>query len=195
MGFYQGAQWQETRRLAILSNIEKYGSLTCEYCHMPIAKSHDCIVHHKVELTESNVFDFDIAYSLDNLQCVHMRCHNAIHQKGFYGRGRFARKVYLVYGEPDALDDWLATNRDVGDLIVYVPELWLALSGGLGREGNDCLLDDVLRTRDFLLDRIYTRSGQWRRGLILGGYGNRAERERMVTRYDLETIAVSEPND
>lgn len=188
-GFYGSSEWKEARRLAILLNIEKHeGNLVCEYCGKPIIRKGDCIVHHKTELTEANWMDALVAYGQDNLECVHMRCHNEIHGKGWYGGGRFARKVYLVCGGHERIREWLEENRSRGDLIVYVPELWLGLSGGIGRDGNDALLDDVMRVRDFLLDRIYTRAGKWKRAVVAGTYDNRAERERVCKRLGAEVI-------
>ena len=189
--FYNGADWKEARRLAILRNIETHGgSLVCEWCGRPIVRKGDCIVHHKEELTELNWMDHAIAYGQDNLMCVHMRCHNEIHGKGFYGGGRFARKVYLLYGRAESVEAWIRDNRAKGDLIVYVPDIWLGISGGVGREGNDALLDDVMRTRDFLLDRIHTRTGKWKRAIVAGGYSNRAERERLMKWLGAEEMGV-----
>ena len=189
--FYGSADWKEARRLAILRNIQEHnGDLICEYCGKPIIRKGDCIVHHKEELTELNWMDYAIAYGQDNLMCVHMRCHNEIHGKGFYGGGRFARKAYLLYGRAESVEAWIRDNREKGDLIVYVPDIWLGISGGVGRADNDALLDDVLRTRDFLMDRIHTRAGKWKRGIVAGTYDNRAERDRLVRWLGAEELGL-----
>lgn len=33
-------------------------------------------VHHKITLTEANVYDYDVSMRLDNLECLCRKCHN-----------------------------------------------------------------------------------------------------------------------
>lgn len=74
--FYDSKAWQNTR-----NEYKKYRGGLCEVCWSKgIIKAGE-IVHHKTELTPSNIDDPDIALGWDNLQLVCRECHAEIHDR------------------------------------------------------------------------------------------------------------------
>jgi hypothetical protein len=93
--FYRSKEWESLRSQLRIERVNDDGDIICHYCHKPIIKAYDCIAHHVVPLTESNVNDYSISLNPDNLVLVHHNCHNKIHSKGFK-----CKRVYIVYGSP-----------------------------------------------------------------------------------------------
>lgn len=75
--FYKSKKWQKTRELVILRDKD-----ICWFCGQLILKRRT--IHHKQELNENNINDYDIAYSLDNLVECHDYCHNMHHDRFGY---------------------------------------------------------------------------------------------------------------
>lgn len=80
--FYKSKEWQKLRKLALIRD-----NYMC-FCGQP-AK----IVHHKVEITQENIYKSDVVLNLDNLISVCKKCHEEIH----YGIGikRNTQKGYM----------------------------------------------------------------------------------------------------
>lgn len=75
--FYKSKRWQKTRELVILRDKD-----ICWFCGQLILKRRT--IHHKQELNEQNINDYDIAYNLDNLVECHDYCHNIHHDRFGY---------------------------------------------------------------------------------------------------------------
>ena len=164
------------------------GELLCARCGKPILKPYDCILHHKIELDDHNCNDASIALNVENVEPLHMRCHNIEHGKGFGFKGE--RLVYLVYGAPSAgKSTWVKNVANEQDLIVDVNAIFEAL--GTGRSNK--LLPQVLRVRDVLIEDIERRRGNWQDAYVIGGYPIKAERERLIERLGAIPIYVYEP--
>lgn len=193
MGFYDSTDWKKIRKIAVLNNINKHnGELICEYCGRAIVKDYDCIVHHKEPITDSNISDANITLNLDNLACVHARCHNEIHDKHFIPK--MLRKVYLVYGAPKSgKTTFVRESKSQSDIVVDVNAIYDAMTLSDGRSTK--LLSDIISVRDFVIDRIYTRAGQWRSAWVIGGYKYAGERERLAKRLSAELIHIDTPED
>lgn len=74
--FYDSKEWKNTRNA-----YRKFKGGLCELCWAKgIIKAGE-IVHHKTELTPSNIDDPDIALGWDNLQLVCRECHAEIHDQ------------------------------------------------------------------------------------------------------------------
>ena len=85
--FYHTEKWKKFAKLIKQERLNEDGQLICDYCGHPILKSYDCIAHHSnVYLSEENVNDASIAFNPENIQLVHHRCHNMIHEKTCYKR-------------------------------------------------------------------------------------------------------------
>jgi len=156
--------------------VNEEGQIICEYCGKPIVKAYDMIGHHKVELTEENVNDFDVSLNPDNVSFVHHRCHNYIHDKFGYSK----REIYIVYGPPLAgKREWVQDNMSEGDLVIDIDDIWQCVSGCARYVKPNRLKAIVFRMRDNLLDAVRYRYGKWNNAYIVGGYPLQSERERL----------------
>ena len=77
--FYKSDEWRNLLNV-LKSEREREGVLYCEHCGKPIIKKFDCIGHHKHELTNANVNDYNISFNPDNIMLIHHKCHNIIHE-------------------------------------------------------------------------------------------------------------------
>lgn len=183
-GFYNSRAWQSFRRTYIAKAM-KDGELICARCGKPITKAYDCILHHKIHLTEDNFRDSSISLNPENVEPLHMKCHNAEHAKGFAYSGE--RRIYLVYGPPSApMVEWVRGVANECDLIVNVDEIFKAL--GTGRSQK--LLPQVIAVRNLLIDEVRMRHGRWQDAYIIGGYPARSERERLAESLGAEIIFI-----
>lgn len=174
--FYQSKEWRSLLTTLKMERINDNGEIICEYCGKPITKAYDMIGHHKTELTDENVNDFNVSLNPTNVSFVHHRCHNYIHNKLGYS----VRNIYLVYGPPLAgKRTWVKDNMSEGDLIVDLDNIWECISG-LDRYVKPKRLNAVaFLVRDTLLDAVKYRRGKWQNAYIIGGYPLQSERERL----------------
>lgn len=189
--FYHSEKWRGLIANLKLERVDEKGQLICEHCGKPIVKSYDCIGHHKIALTEDNVDDALISLNPDNIELIHFRCHNEIHER-FNG---FCQRVYLVYGSPcSGKTTWVNQNANDDDLILDVDRLWDAVSNGGRYDGktrrSNRLKPNVFGLRDCLIDMIRTRKGMWRAAYIIGGYPLRSDRDRLCDLLDAEPVYI-----
>ena len=185
--FYKSKQWEELRTRLMLERVNEHGELTCEHCGKPITKAYDCIGHHKNELTEENVNDFNISLNSDNVQLIHFRCHNLIHQRfeGFY------QSVYLVYGAPcSGKTTWVKEVANDDDLILDIDSIWESICKSDKYHKPNRLKKNVFGIRDFILDQIRTRTGMWRNAFVIGGYPLRSDRDRLCDMLRAKPIYI-----
>jgi hypothetical protein len=174
--FYHSKQWQKLLDQIKHERLNEDGNIICEYCEKPIVRAYDIIGHHKVELTEENVNDFEVSLNPENIQLVHHRCHNYIHNKLGYSM----REVFLVYGAPcSGKHTWVRDNMNEGDLIVDIDNIWMCVSGLNRFQKPNRLKSIVFKQRDSLIDSVKYRFGKWQNAYILGGYPLQSERERL----------------
>lgn len=185
--FYQSKQWIKLLQVIKSERLNNEGELICEYCGKPIVKAYDCIGHHIIELTEDNVDDYNISLNPDNIQLVHHRCHNKIHNKlGYAGR-----KVYIVYGSPlSGKTSYVDSVKNEGDLIVDIDNIWQCVSGCERYVKPNRLKSIVFGVRDKLLEDIKYRRGKWSCAYIIGGYPLISERERLSRELGAELIFI-----
>lgn len=185
--FYQSKQWIKLLQVIKSERLNDEGELICEYCGKPIVKAYDCIGHHIIELTEDNVDDYNISLNPDNIQLVHHRCHNKIHNKlGYAGR-----KVYIVYGSPlSGKTSYVDSVKNEGDLIVDIDNIWQCVSGCERYVKPNRLKSIVFGVRDKLLEDIKYRRGKWSCAYIIGGYPLISERERLSRELGAELIFI-----
>jgi len=72
--FYGSNDWHSCRDSFIAERLNIDGGL-CQRCHDSLGY----IVHHKIELTPSNITDANISLNHSNLEYVCHECHNKIH--------------------------------------------------------------------------------------------------------------------
>ena len=86
--FYNSRAWQDVRKTVWLRQ-----NLLCNRCHKPVyvdgisdylpkGQRRIGIVHHKIYLDDTNIYNKDIALGLDNLEGICKDCHELEHNKG-----------------------------------------------------------------------------------------------------------------
>ena len=79
--FYRSREWEKFRQMVIAERVHDDGFVYDEVTEQPITKAYDIILHHKIELTEENVNDYDISLNPQNIMIVSHKTHNYIHNK------------------------------------------------------------------------------------------------------------------
>ena len=185
--FYHGKEWRKLVEAIRIERVNEDGQLICEYCGKPIVRKYDAIGHHKVELTEENVNDFEVSLNPDNVVMVHHACHNRIHDKLGYSR----REVYLVYGPPRAgKTTWVRENMTEGDLVVDMDNVWECVSGCERYVKPKRLNAVVFKVRDVLIDAVKYRLGRWHNAYVIGGYPLSSERERLCRELGAREVFI-----
>lgn len=191
--FYSSSNWKKFARTIKLERTNDNGEVICEYCNKPIANPYDCIAHHcNTFLTEENVNDAEIAFNPENIQLVHHRCHNLIHEKLGYKR----REVYLIYGSPcSGKSTYLDTVRMPGDFIVDIDRIRQCISGQPTHIITPVLNQILFGVRDLLMDCVRYRRGKWMRCYIIGGFPLQSERERICDETGAVEVFIDTPKE
>lgn len=186
--FYRSKEWERFMRFLKEEREDENGFIICEHCGKPIVKKYDCIGHHKEELTEENVNDYDISLNGDNVMLIHFKCHNEIHERfGFEKQ----KKVYIVYGSPCAgKHEYVDQIAGESDLIMNIDSIYQCISVNRRYANNKRLSRNVFAIRDCILDMVRTRAGKWQNAFIIGGYPYENERARLVETMGAETIYI-----
>lgn len=188
--FYQSKAWISLLRCIKAERVDARGFNMCEHCGKPIIQKYDCIGHHKIELTEANVNDYNISLNPDNVALVHHKCHNQIHERF----GSYIRKVYIVHGAPcSGKSSFVREAANKEDLILDMDSIWQMISVNERYNKPGRLKQNVFLVRDSILDQIKTRCGQWRNAYIIGGYPLAMERKRLGTMMGAELIHIDTP--
>lgn len=185
--FYRSKEWKNLLAQLKIERLNNKGEVICEYCGKPITRAYDIIGHHKEELTEENVNDFNVSLNPDNIAFVHHRCHNYIHNKLGYA----VRGVFLVYGAPLAgKRTWVNDNKNEGDLVVDIDSIWEAVSACPRYVKPNRLKAVVFKQRDSLLEAVKYRLGKWNNAYIIGGYPLQSERERLCKELGAKEVFI-----
>ena len=188
--FYRSKEWQDFREIVIAERIQDDGNVYDEVTGKPILRAYDLILHHKIELTEENVHDFNISLNPDNIMIVSHRTHNYIHDKFGYSH----RQVYLVYGAPlSGKSKWIRENMCEGDLVVNIDDIWECVSGLKRYNKPNRLKSVVFKVRDTLIESVKYRQGKWNNAFICGGYSLQSERERLCKELGAREIFIDVP--
>ena len=185
--FYRSKEWRKLLECIKDERINDEGVLICEYCGKPIVRAYDVIGHHKIELTEENVNDYDISLNPQNIMLCHHSCHNRIHNKLGYAN----REVFLVYGAPlSGKSTWVKESMSAGDLVIDIDSIWQCISNLSRYEKPARLKSIVFKVRDTLLDTVKYRLGKWNNAYIIGGYPLQSERERLIKELGAREIYI-----
>ena len=190
--FYTSKKWRNFVNALRLERLDDNGQLICEHCGKPIIKAYDCIGHHTIELTDENVNDYTISLNPENVELIHHKCHNIIHQR-FEG---FKRRVYLVYGSPcSGKSTYVNTVANTDDLILDVDKIWECLSIADKYHKPNRIKSNVFGVRDCIIDQIRTRTGNWRNAYVIGGYPLKSDRDRLCDLLNALPIFIDEPKE
>lgn len=183
--FYKSKAWESFRAQLIHERTTDDGVVICAYCGRPILRRYDCIGHHKTELTKENVNDINVTLNPANVDLIHFKCHNDIHER----YGGFSQKVYLVYGAPcSGKTSYVLANARPDDIILDIDRIWSCICIGGWEHKPRRARAMVFGVRDAMIDMIRTRTGNWRTAWIVGGYPLRTERDRLCNILRAETI-------
>ena len=187
--FYKSKEWIDLVAYLKLKRVKDDGQLYCEHCGKPIIKSYDCIGHHVIELTPTNVNDVRISLNPDNIKLIHFKCHNEIHNRYGYA----VRKAYIVYGAPCAgKTTFVHNNAGHSDIVIDVDNIWQMISINKRYDKPAKLKQCAFGVRDCLLDMVRMRIGKWDNSWVIGGYPLRMDRERVADRLGAELIYIEE---
>lgn len=190
--FRRSKEWEAFRQALINERVNEEGYVICEHCHKPIVKAYDLIAHHIIELTEENYTDANISLNPENIQLVHHRCHNFIHNKLGYS----CRQVFIVYGSPlSGKSSYVKDAMSEGDLIIDMDNIWQCVSGCDRYVKPNRLKSVVFSVRDNLLESVKFRRGKWNNCYIIGGYPYKGERERLLDSLGAREIFIDTPKD
>lgn len=190
--FYHSKKWLDFRKVIINEHTGEDGFCRCDICGEPIVNPYDLIVHHKIELSDQNADDALVALNPDNVQVVHFRCHNRIHQRFGYqseSPAHFKKKVYIVYGAPcSGKTTWVHDVATEDDLIVDLDSIWQMISINERYKKPDSLKTIVFDVRDKLYDDIKFRSGKWHNAYVITGGALIGDRERLSQRLGADDL-------
>lgn len=190
--FYSSDEWRSFRDIVIDERMKEDGFVYDEVTGKQIVKAYDIILHHKIELTEENVHDYNISLNPENIMIVSHKTHNYIHNK----LGHSKREVFVVYGPPLAgKTTWVKDIMSEGDLIIDMDNIWQCVSGCDRYIKPNRLKSIVFRIRDSLLDSVRYRFGKWNNAYIIGGYPLSSERERLCKELGAREIFLEATKD
>lgn len=185
--FYRSKEWRKLLEVLKMERVDDQGQLICASCEKPIVKAYDAIGHHKIELTEDNVNDANVSLNPDNVELVHHKCHNILHNKLGYGQ----REIFLVYGPPLAgKRSWVRDNMSEGDLIIDLDDIWQCVSGCERYVKPGRLKAVAFKVRDALIEAVRYRQGKWLRAYVVGGYPLTSDRERLCKELGAREVYV-----
>ena len=173
--FYKTMAWQRCREKVIFDRTREDGLVYCDLCGKPILNNIIC--HHVEELTEGNVTNPDISLNPDNLQLLHIDCHNKIHDR-FQKR---KQKIILVYGPPLAILDYVEKEAGINDFIISLDYIYKALNPMRNTVKHTKALYDIAFNvvRKGLYEAARNRYANWTTCYIVGTFPSKYERERI----------------
>lgn len=185
--FYRSREWEKLRETIIADRIHDDGFVYDEITEKPITRAYDIILHHKIELTEENVNDYDISLNPQNIMIVSHKTHNYLHDKLGYSR----REVFLVYGAPlSGKSTYVKESMSTGDMVVDIDSIWQSISNLPRYEKPAKLKSVVFKVRDCELEAVKYRLGKWHNAYVIGGYPLEGERERLVKELGAREIFI-----
>ena len=189
--FYRTKEWRELIQIIRLERAQEEGVPICACCGKPIVKAYDCIGHHIEPLTEENVYDANVSLNPNNIMLVHHRCHNKLHDR--LGLS-YTKQVFLVYGAPlSGKTSYVSKVMRVGDIVVDMDSIWQCVSGQDRYVKPQRLKQNAFAMRDFMIDMIRTRRGNWLDAYVIGGYPLVSERERLIRSLGAREIYIDTP--
>lgn len=191
--FYKSKQWEAFRKVIIDERTDADGFVHCAVCGEPILKKYDLIVHHKHELDEVNVNDAMVSLNPDNVECVHFKCHNKIHERFGYNKTSaykpISKRVYIVYGSPaSGKTTWVKDNATPNDLIVDMDSIWQMIGNSDRYDKPNTLKSVAFELRDKLYDVVKYRSGKWHNAYVITTGALKGDRDRLVTRVGADEL-------
>lgn len=192
--FYKSGEWKNLITIIKNKRTNEKGVIECEYCKKDIIKKYDCICHHKTELTEQNVNDYNISLNEKNIMLVHHRCHNQIHERFGYASRR--QQVFIVWGSPCAgKTSYVKEIAGKEDIVLDIDKIYQAITINEPYIKPNAIKQNVFSIRDCIMEQIRYRKGFWKSAYIIGTYPLEAERERLVRDLNATMIHIDTPKE
>lgn len=187
--FYNSKEYEHLREQVIDARTDKDTEIIyCEECGKPIINAYDLITHHRKELTESNVNDWNISLNPEMIKVLCFKCHNIVHRR-FGQEGK--RNVYLVYGAPcSGKSTFVKENASPNDLILDIDNIWQMITINNRFEKPERLKTNVFAIRDCIMEQIRYRNGKWENAYVIGTYPFCRDRERVVKDLNARTVFI-----
>lgn len=198
--FYNSEVWSNCKQQVLFDRVKEDGIVYCEYCGKPIMtqfnpkknnNKYSMIFHHKIELTDKNYMDYNISINPDNIQIVHFKCHNMIHER--FAGGKPRKKVYLVYGSPcSGKTTWVNEQLGENDIVFDLDSLWQYVSGKPRYIKPSIYADMVFALKNEYLEQIKMRTGYWNNAYIIMGkeLASSSDRKQKAESFDAELIHI-----
>ena len=184
---YISSEFRSLREQLMHERVNDEGLLICEHCGKPILKGYECIAHHVIEVTLSNLNDPAITLNPANIKLVHHHCHNIIHDRFGYS----FKRVYVVWGSPcSGKTSFVMQNKGRNDLIIDMDAIWQAITGGNKYDKPDALRTQAFAVRDCLLDSVKTRAGRWATAYFITTEPRKAARDRLCMKLGAEPLYI-----
>ena len=190
--FYTSSEWRRFRLQLMRERVNERGEIICAECGKPIINLSECIGHHKAELTLQNVNDYTVSLNPSNVDLVHLKCHNVIHNR-FGGRVKdYQRKIYYVWGAPcSGKSTFVKDNMQRGDIVFDIDKLWSALSGQPEYVKPNEIKSIVFNARNAIFESIKMRAGKWQQAFIIEGGALIGDRKRRIEALGAESIFIN----
>ncbi|MBQ6447136.1 MAG: HNH endonuclease [Bacillus sp. (in: Bacteria)] len=199
--FYRSDDWNNCKMQVLHERVKPDGSVICEHCGKPITKGFNpsannnaeaIVFHHKIYLNNTNVNDASISINPDNIQIVHWRCHNEIHERFGYGGNTVPeKKVYLITGAAcSGKTSWVKERIQANDVVIDIDDIWQTISGQPRYTKPNSLKPIVFKLREELKGLIQRGTGTWRNAYIIESLPGKIDREREADRYKAFNVEV-----
>lgn len=176
--FYRSKEWEDFRKIFLAERLARDGEIIDEVTKRPIVNKYDVILHHKIHLNETNVFDYNISLNPDNIMVVSHKTHNDIHNRF----GSYTRHIYIVYGSPCAGKSTYVNSVALkDDLIIDIDRIYNAINN----DRSNRLYSNVMSVYRSLIDMVKTRNGQWINAYIVMANCNSVERTQKMLGAEL----------
>ena len=185
--FYYTKEWRELRRYLMETRLNENGELICAHCTKAILNSYECIGHHKKALTLENVNDANVSLNPENIDLVHLTCHNEIENRF----GFFKQRVYLVHGSIcSGKSTFVKEQAGKNDLIVDMDNIWESISNNERNVKPETLKRVVFGVYDFLIDSVSHRLGKWSNCYVLTTKALPMDRKRLADKLGATIIHI-----
>lgn len=198
--FYGSKEWEQCKAQVLNERIRTDGTIICEHCGQPILKSFNgqannnkgaMVFHHKIYLNSLNVNDASISINPSNIQILHWKCHNEIHERFIGLNTRPEKKVYIITGAPcSGKTSFVKERLQANDLILDIDDIWEMVSGQPRYVKPNSLKPIVFQLRDDFKGMISRGTGTWRNAYIIESLPSPSDRNREADRYRAFNVEI-----
>lgn len=197
--FYNGDDWANCKAQVTQERL-KDGALYCEHCGEIILKNFNprannnknaVVYHHVKHLTNFNVNDASIAINPENIQVLHWKCHNEVHNRFQGGNIIPDKKVYIITGAScSGKSTFVKERASQGDLILDIDDIWEMISGQPRYTKPNSLKPLVFKIRDEIKGMVARGVGTWANAYIIESLPLATDRKREAEKYKAHNVEL-----